>query len=306
MPKRARLISNPTSRTLPSRDRLATAPAWLRLHGWQADAFVSQRPGHTTELAREAAEQGYDVVIAAGGDGTMNEVINGIAGTATALAVIPGGTANVWAKEIGLPRHPGSVAAMIERNHRLRVDLGLAGDRYFLLMASFGLDSIVAQMVTSPSKARLGRGAYITRGLREAMQYTGARAEIVADGETLRMPLLLALIGNTRSYGGLISISNRASATDGLLDLVTYPAGGIGRTALHLARTLGGWHEGRNGATYRHVREVSVSTERPLPVQADGEIVGTTPMRFTIQPAALDVIVPSDRVAPALAPVARR
>ena len=300
MQKRARLIANPVSRTLPSRDRLATAPAWLRRHGWQVDALVSQEQGHATALAREAAEHGYDVVIAAGGDGTVNEVVNGIARTDTALAVIPGGTANVWTREIRSPRHPGSVAAMVERGRRLRVDLGLAGDRYFLLMASLGIDSIVTGMVTAVAKTRFGRGAYIARGLREALQYRGIETEITADGDTWETTLLLALLGNTRSYGGLISISHRASAVDGLLDLVTYRAGGAGRLALHLTRTALGRHTGWQGATYRQVRDVYVRTTPSVPVQADGEIVGATPMRFGIVPAALDVIVPRSTRAAAL------
>jgi diacylglycerol kinase (ATP) len=293
MQKRARLIANPKARTLPSRDRLATAPAWLRLHGWQVDSFRSRDGAHTTDLAREAADLGYDVVIAAGGDGTINEVVNGIACSNTALAVIPGGTGNVWAREMGTPTHPGSVAAMIDGGRRIRIDLGMAGDRYFVLMASFGLDSSVVAVVTGQSKERFGRGAYISRGIREALHYRGIQAEISADGETWRMPLYLALLGNTRSYGGLISISNRANATDGMLDLVAYRAGGMGRFAGDLARTLMGRHLSRTGAVFRRIREAHVSTDPVVPVQADGEIVGMTPMRFAVVPRALDVIIPA-------------
>ena len=298
--KRARLIANPASRTLPSRDRLATAPAWLRLHGWQVDGFVSQAPGHTEELAREAAHLGYDVVIAAGGDGTLNEVVNGIAGSETAVAAIPGGTANVWAVEAGIPTHPASVAAMIERGRRIRVDLGLAGGRYFLLMASAGIDSLVASVVTSQSKARRGRRAYIGRGVRELLRYRGILAEIRADGWSWRGPLLLALLGNTRSYGAMISIAHQADATDGLLDLVVYRSGKPVGAAVHLLRTVTGLHAGGYGAEYRRVREAEISTTPSVPVQADGEIVGHTPMRFSIAPRALNVVVPSHARIPSL------
>ncbi|MGH2584846.1 MAG: diacylglycerol/lipid kinase family protein [Dehalococcoidia bacterium] len=300
MTKRARLIANPAARTLPSRDRLVIAPAWLRLHGWEVDSFRSESSAHATALAREAAEQGYDAVIAAGGDGTVNDVVNGIAGTETALAVIPGGTANVWSRETGTPSHPGSVAAMLEGGRRARIDLGLAGERYFLLMTSLGLDSAVVAMVTGAAKSRHGRLAYIARGLQEALHYRGVDAEITADGETWRMPLLVALLGNTRSYGGLISISNRAHAADGLLDLVTYRAAGVAPFALDLARTAVGRHAGKGGTRYRHVREAFITTTPAVPVQADGEIVGSTPMRFTIVPRALTVILPPDRRPPAL------
>jgi YegS/Rv2252/BmrU family lipid kinase len=299
MTKRARLIVNPWSRTLPSHDRLATAPAWLRLHDWQVDVVRTDGPLHATELARNAAREGYDAVIAAGGDGTVNEVVNGIAGSETALAVIPGGTANVWAREVGSPRHPGSVAAMLEHGQRRRIDLGIAGDRYFLLMASFGLDSAVAASVSSYAKAHFGRVAYVARGLREATRYSGVQAEITADGETWRIPLLLGLLGNTRSYGGLISVSHRARANDGLLDMVLYRAGGILGFGRQLARTLVQQHESGLGTVYREVRDVTVRTDPVVPVQADGEVIGQTPMRFTIDPLALTVIVPEGR-APAI------
>jgi diacylglycerol kinase (ATP) len=293
MTKRARLIVNPRARTLPSRDRLATAPAWLRLHDWQVDVVRTDGPTHATDLARAAALDGYDAVIAAGGDGTVNEVVNGIAGTDTALAVIPGGTANIWTREVGSPRHPGSVAAMLEGGQRRRIDLGIADGRYFLLMASFGLDSAVAASISSFAKARFGRVAYIARGIREAARYTGVQAEITADGETWRLPLLLGLLGNTRSYGGLISISHRACADDGLLDMVLYRAGGVLGLGRQVAHTLAGRHDGALGTVYRKVRDVTVQTDPVVPVQADGEVIGATPMRFGIAPRALNVILPA-------------
>jgi YegS/Rv2252/BmrU family lipid kinase len=287
------MIVNPTSRTLPSRDRLAVATAWLELHGWQVDTRRTRAPLEAIEAAREAAQLGYDVVIAAGGDGTVHEVVNGIAGTHTALAVIPGGTTNVWVREIGAPWHPGDVAAMIERGERQRIDLGMAGDRYFLLMASLGIDSTVTAVLPSETKQRFGRLAYVARGLRELTRYRGVRADISADGHALRLPLLLALVGNTRSYGGVLLISHRARATDGLLDLVAYRAGGVAGFAGQILATALGWHHRVPGTVYRHVEHVNVSTRPSVPVQADGEVIGHTPMTFRIAPRALDVIVPA-------------
>lgn len=292
MSKRVRVIVNPAARTLPSRDRLETAPAWLRLHEWQVDVRWTDAPRDAESLARSAADDGFDAVVAVGGDGTVNEVANGLAGSRTALAVIPAGTANVWAHEIGGPRHPGSVAAMVDGGHRRRVDLGMAGARYFLLMASLGLDSAVAAMLNATAKARFGRAAYIGRGIREMARYRGIQATITADGQTWRLPLLIALLGNTRSYGGLISISHRARADDGVLDLVMYRAGGVAGFTGHVLRTLLRTHAADDGTVYRQVREVRVETDPVVPVQVDGEVIGTTPMSFRVVPAALDVIVP--------------
>lgn len=293
MTKRACIIINPVARTLPSRDRLETAPAWLRLHDWRVDLHWTTAPLEAESLARAAAAAEYDAVLVVGGDGTVNEVANGLAHSVTAMAVIPAGTANVWAREIGGPRHPASVAAMLVHGHRRRIDLGRAGSRYFLLMASLGLDSAVAAMVDgSVTKARFGRAAYIGRGVREMTRFRGIDAEITADGETWRMPLLIALLGNTRSYGGLLSISHRARADDGLLDLVLYRAGGVANFAGHFVRTVLHTHAAATSTRYQQVREVTIRTNPVVPVQADGEVIGVTPMNFAIVPAALTVITP--------------
>jgi diacylglycerol kinase family enzyme len=126
------------------------------------------------------------------------------------------------------------------------------------------------------------------------------QAEITADGWSWRGSLLLALLGNTRSYGSMISIANRADATDGLLDLVVYRSVGPAGTAVDFLRTATGMHAGRFGAEYRRVHVAEISTVPPVPVQADGEIVGRTPMRFGVAPRALTVIVPADTHIPAL------
>lgn len=300
MTKRALLIINPAARTLPSRDRLATASAWPRLHGWQVESVRTSAPLEATSLARRAAVDGVDVVIAAGGDGTVNEVVNGLAGSETALLVIPAGTTNIWTREIRGPQHPGSVAALLEHGQRRRIDLGMAGDRYFLLMASLGLDSAVASMIDPKVKARFGRAAFIIPGVQEALRYRAVRAEITADGLSLRMPLFLLLLGNTRSYGGMLNISHRARAVDGMLDLVAYRAGGMAVEIRQLLRTLVGRHAGKDGAVYRQVREVSVRTDPPVPVQVDGEVFGETPMTFRVAPAVLNVIVPAGPLPPIL------
>ena len=149
MPRRACLIVNPVARTLPSPDRLATASAWLRLHGWVVEQHRTESAGHGTDLARAAAERGCEAVIAVGGDGTVNDVVNGIAGTPAALAVISAGTANVWAREIGLPRHPAAVARVVDEGEVRLVDLGTFNERLFMLIASLGVDSVVVSSRSS-------------------------------------------------------------------------------------------------------------------------------------------------------------
>lgn len=291
MPKRARLIYNPFARTLPSPDRLATAPAWLRLRGWTVDEFPTEGQGHARELARDAAEAGYDAVITAGGDGLVNESVNGLAGSQTALAVIAAGTTNVWAREVRLPRHPAAVARLLDHGVVHEIDLGIVNGRYFLLMASLGVDSIVVSAISPWVKRTFGKMAYVTRGVREAVTFPGVPAEIDVDGERIEDRLLMLVVGNTRSYGGALKITNRAIADDGQLDMVLYGGVGAPRVAGYLARTFIGSHVDMAGALYRGAQHIEVRTARPLPVQADGDAVGTTPVTFTVARAALRVIV---------------
>ncbi|HZU77984.1 MAG TPA: diacylglycerol kinase family protein [Dehalococcoidia bacterium] len=290
--KHACLIVNPVARTLPSPDRLATAPAWLRLHGWTVDEYQSERPGHATELARAAADGGCDVVIAVGGDGTINEVINGLAGSETALAVIPAGTANVWAREVQMPRHPAAVARLLDYGEVHRIDLGMVNDRYFLLMASLGVDSVVVAVISPWAKRTFGRLAYVTTGVWQAIRFPAVRTCIRVDGERMPAQLLMLVVGNTRSYGGALTITNRAVADDGLLDVVLYNGSGPGRFVGYLARTFIGKHVSAPGTLYRRAGCIEVDTETPLPVQADGDVIGTTPTQLRVAPGALRVIVP--------------
>lgn len=298
MPKRARLIYNPVARTLASPDRLATAPAWLRLRGWTVDEFATEGPEHARELARAAAEAGYEAVIAAGGDGLVSESANGLAGSQTALAVIASGTTNVWAREVQLPRHPAAVARLLDHGVVHPVDLGLVNGRYFLLMASLGVDSIVVSAISPWLKRTFGKIAYVTRGVREAVTFPGVPAVIDVDGERIEDRLLMLVVGNTRSYGGAIKITNRAIADDGQLDMVLYGGVGAPRVAGYLARTFIGSHVDMAGALYRGAQHIEVHTARPLPIQADGDAIGTTPAIFSVARAALRVIVPPDLRSP--------
>jgi diacylglycerol kinase (ATP) len=296
--KRARFIINPTARTLPSPDRLATGPAWLRLRGWEVEECWTRKPGHAEQLAREAAEHGVDVVIVVGGDGTVREAVGGLAGSRTALAMVPAGTANVWAHEVRLPRHPAAVARLVDHGETRTVDVGVCNGHRFLLMASTGIDSTVVTSLAPWAKRLFGRAAYIAHGFHKATRFTPLQSRVSVDGEAVSGPLLMAVVGNTRSYGGLIKVTNRAVADDGLLDVMLYTGKGFGRFLVYLARTVIGRHTSVPGTLYRTGRVVTIETERPVPVQADGDLITHTPAQFTVEPRALRVVVPPDTRSP--------
>lgn len=290
MPK-VRLVWNPLARRLTA-PKLEAAVAHLRAAGWEADLRRTEGPRHATALALQAATAGFDVVAACGGDGTVNEVVNGLAGSSTALAVVPGGTANVWAKEVGLPRDPLRAARLIVEGERRTVDVGSAGGRRFLLMAGAGFDAHVVNRVAPTVKQRLGAASYVLQGLRELVRYQGAPQTLHLDGRECATPVFWLVLGNTRSYGGVVRITNRALVDDGLLDLCVFQQPGVFPFAFYGLGILAGRHGGARGTVWERVHVLEVDGP-PLPVQVDGEPAGHTPMRFWAEPGALQAIVPA-------------
>ncbi len=267
------------------------AQVW-RAAGWSVDMQPTQAAGDGTRLAREAAMAGYDLVAAAGGDGTINEIVNGLAGSETALTPLPIGTVNVWARELGLPMQPRATAEALLRGTIRRVDLGLAGERYFLLMAGVGFDAAVVMAVHAREKRRLGALAYVVRAVALAFAYGGTRAQITIDGDPLFGRVLMLVIGNTRLYGGVISITSEAIIDDGLLDVCLLRGRNWLRSLGQISSVLRRRQRADPQVEYRLAREVTISARRPLPIQVDGDYIGTTPMTFTIAPRALRVLLP--------------
>lgn len=301
MSRRALFVYNPVARGAPSLDRLRDAVAWLEGQGWETLLEATTAAMHATELAREAARKGYDVVAACGGDGTVSEVANGLAGSSTALAVVPGGTANVWAKEVRVPRNPLAATKVIAGGERRRIDLGLASTegqlacggshRYFLLMIGVGLDGLVVGTVPEGLKRRLGAGAYVLHGLRHTLSYRSRPTHLVLDGQPTETDLFWMVVGNTRSYGGVVNVTRQAVADDGRLDLCLFRGYGLPRLTAYGLRILVGRHHQAGDVLYRPVESVEVSGP-VLHVQADGEYLGETPMSFRAVAGALQVVLP--------------
>ena len=285
------LIRNPAARHRLDDVALAAAIDVLRSGGWDVTLAETAREGHATEIARDAAERGIDVVVANGGDGTINEIINGIAKTATALAVLPGGTANVWAREIGISNKPVEAMRAAVTGERRQVDLGSANGRYFLLMAGIGFDARIVPAVSSVWKRRLGSASYVVSGAREIFTAQHRRASIVIDGDASDTDLFWMIIGNTRSYGGITDIMYRAHVDDGLLDVGIMHRGGVRRVIVDGIRVLRKKHDDSRNIDYVHARTIEITTSG-IAIQVDGEAAGETPVRFEVVPLALNVIVP--------------
>ena len=283
------MIVNPAARGVPEIERLREAIS--RVAGWEATLEATTSAGHATELARAAAQRGIDAVVACGGDGTMNEVANGLAGSDTAMATVRGGTANIWAKEIGASKDPSEAVRVLADGELRSMDLGLAGERHFLLMAGIGFDASIVQRVSSRLKRWSGALAYAVPSVLRAFGHRSISAELVVDGEALSTPLYWLLLGNTRNYGGVLNLTHQAKANDGLLDILLLQHGGLPRLAWLALWALLRRHQNRAEVVYRTASSIDVRTPG-LPVQIDGEYLGETPMTFGVAPGALRVLVP--------------
>jgi diacylglycerol kinase (ATP) len=294
------VIRNPASRNVATPERLGAALQVARDAGWAVELAATEHGGHATEIARDAAARGVDVVVVHGGDGTINEVVNGIAGRRTALGVLPAGTANVWAKEIGVAKDPVRAMRQMVEGRRERVDLGIANGRYFLLMAGLGLDARIVARTGPTLKRYTGAAAYLLSGVGTALRTRPWTADLRIDGaESRGVPLYWMLVSNTRSYGGLADIMYRAHANDGLLDVAVMHHGGPLRLLDAMTRLLFKRHDRTSNIDYVAARLVEVPTPG-IPVQIDGEVAGETPIRFEVAPLALVVIVPRDLETPLL------
>ena len=290
---RALIVFNPIAGQASSleHDLYAAGKVWSE-RGWKVDMQPTAGPGDGTRIAREAAALGYDVVAAAGGDGTVNEVVNGLAGTATALAALPVGTVNVWVREIGLPLQPRAAAEALLNAQVRAIDLGRAGDRYFLLMAGVGFDAAVTAEVRPAEKRRLGIFAYLIRAYELAWRFRGTRVRVSLDGKVVRSRVLMVVLGNSQLYGGVLKVTVRASLDDGLLDVCIIKGNTLRSAPFRVLSILLQRYNLDPKLEYHRARTVRIETRRSLPVQVDGDYIGQTPMTFEAVPGALRALLP--------------
>jgi diacylglycerol kinase (ATP) len=256
--------------------------------------------GDATRLARGAAEAGFDAVWVAGGDGTVGEAVNGLVHSKTALGVLPVGTGNVWAKQLRLHTytltHPFRLreAAVAQTEGCVRsVDVGRVNGRYFLLWAGLGFDALVTSELEPRPRPikRLGPLPYIVAAVTLARDYSGVRTRILMDGRTIRGRTILVVVSNVQDYA-LFRISKQARMDDGLLDVLIFKGLGFSYILRHAAKIFSGRHLQDPRTIHRQVRSITVVSDVPISVQADGDPLGTTPVTLNVVPRALRVLVP--------------
>jgi YegS/Rv2252/BmrU family lipid kinase len=295
-PRKAILISNPKTGRYASRRRpVQELAVQLESLGVKVDLKLTQRPGDATEIAARAARNGTSDVIVAGGDGTINEAIQGLAGTNARLAIIPRGTGNVLARELGLPLDDEQALKIVAQGKSRQIYLGLAIDettnerRHFVLMAGIGLDASVVKGVQPKLKKRIGKGAFWVSGLSHLATWNPRPFILEINGHNYTSTF--AAIGKAAKYGGDLAITPGARLDEPEFEICIIDT----RSRLRYLRLLS--HAMRNGMPrntpeVQFIKATTIKAHGDAHVQIDGELIGHLPMRFEIAPHSLEIIVP--------------
>jgi diacylglycerol kinase (ATP) len=287
------IIANPTSGFMPVQAaRLHETLAFLESEGWQADLWYTQGPGDGGALARKAVDLGANIVVAAGGDGTINDIIQGLVGSETALAVLPTGTVNVWAREMGIPLDMHKAREVLVNGQTRSVDVGWINGRYFLLMVGIGIDGQVTRAVDHKPLKRLGVLGYVLAALWFGPGYKGFPVIVNSNYVVVKTRALQVFIGNTQLYAGTLKFTWQARLDDGLLDLCIVRKRSLPGRIIVLSDFILRRDQRRMWVRYDQVRSIQIDTPAPIAYQVDGDSGGQTPAILTVAQKALKVVVP--------------
>lgn len=265
----------------------------LRGLGYDVEERETAGVGDATRFAREAVQQGLDLVCAIGGDGTVNETINGLAGAEVPLAIVPTGTVNVLAMELGIPLEPPDAVKLLEVGTVSWIDLGLAGDRYFGLMAGVGMDAAVVASLNPVLKKAFKEAAFAVQGLANYLTKEEPLIRVTTAERTVEG--YFAVFGNSSNYGGGFGITPLADMRDGLLDVCVLKDKSFLSTIWYWSAALINAHIKHPKVEYFRTEAaeiVTVEEGKEVLVQTDGEMAGKLPLTCRVVPRSLRVVVP--------------
>ncbi|MFN7931149.1 MAG: diacylglycerol kinase family protein [Blastocatellia bacterium] len=255
--------------------------------------------GDATRLAAQAVEQKADLVIVCGGDGTINETAQALVGTATALAILPAGTANVLAKEMRLPRRAEDLARLIAAGSQREISVGLASkpdkswQRYFLLMAGIGLDATIIETVNPAQKKQWGLGSYVLAGLKTLVQWPVRPFTLQYDQR--QCEATFAIVANAANYAAWFKIAPRSTMDSPQLDICIFNSQSRLMYLGYAFLSLFGAHTISPDVIYEPITAINAQNKEAattIPVQLDGELVGHLPMQFSCVSQALRIVAP--------------
>jgi len=255
------------------------------------EIYATTRTGEAEAMARRGVQEGFEKIVAAGGDGTINEVVNGLAGTGTTLGLLPIGTMNVFATELGLPVHDLEVCWKIVKGDSTRaVDLPKANQKFFVQLAGVGLDAQVVKETSSQLKRNFGPLSYVISAVQIAARkppklFIQSEDASIDEGS-------FVLIGNGRLYGGPFPFFKHAALDDGLLDVIVFKRLGYLEIIKYLQDVVFSSDIRVPEIEYFQTRRLRVESDQTVPVELDGELVGNCPVEFSLQERSLRVLVP--------------
>jgi diacylglycerol kinase (ATP) len=298
--REALIISNPKAGRGTRERQLDSARRILAASGVETELSITDAPGAATALARQAVREGRQMVIVCGGDGTLNETVNGLAGSAVPMALLPAGTANVLAKELGLPWNVERAASLLASSQLRRIAIGAVtatnggqSQRYFVSMGGAGPDGAIVNGVSHGLKNRAGTLAYWAEGLQQLARYSFPRFRATVHGQSIDATFII--VGRTKHYGGPFQITTEASLYSDEFELMLCTSS---NRADYLAYIPMMWLGRLRKARGTHfLKATSVRCEpldsEPAYLQVDGEPAGHLPAEFRIVPDALTLAVPA-------------
>ena len=301
--RRALLLYNPVAGRFPVKPFLKSALKALAESGWQTETLATQSGKHAVESARQAANEKFDAVFASGGDGTISQAAAGLVGSQTALGILPSGTANVLALELGLPVFSWTRWRALKENAQTlanapirAVDVGLCNGQPFLLWAGMGLDAMTIHALEPRIRVEkfFAFPEYFGATVWNAAQWGGVDLRLWADGQEVEGRFMVAVANNIRRYmGGLAVLSPEAHMDDGEFDLWLLSGNNLGDALLRAYELWRGHHLSSDKARRIPFRTLRVEADSPFLVQADGEPrPETREVVIAIQPRALRMLIP--------------
>jgi len=288
--ERALAIVNPVAGN-GAGERIASGiAAEFRSQGMRVDVVRTPAPDEAARLAREGAADGYRIIIAVGGDGTANEVANGIAGSTAALALYPIGGGNDFARALGYPRRRKDIPRFLRGARRHAIDVGEINGRVFVNSAGVGIDGHVARRIAATSRATGKAVGYFAGSLVGIATYRPQPMRVLVDGELHAGRFLTVVAANGTHFGSGMHVAPEASLDDGQLDILL--AGDLSRwsSLVALAKLYRGTHVDGRKIVMKRARALEIELERPLSAQLDGETVTAQRYSIRVRPGALEVL----------------
>lgn len=296
--KRVKLIINPSSGRQTMERKIDSLCKLLLNDGYIVGKFFTEKKYDAMLEAKRTCNDSFDMIIACGGDGTVNEVVKGImlSERKLPLAIMASGTVNDFANYMDIPKNVNVFFNMIKEEKIIEVDLGKLNDDYFINVAAGGLLTNVGYQVQADMKAVLGRMAYYFEGIKELTLQNLDPIEVRISSEeyTSEEEILLFLISNSSSIGGFKKLAPEADVIDGLLDVVIIKKSAVSDLANIFFNVLTGDHINHPNVVYYKTKSVLIESKVKVPIDIDGEYGGTLPAKFHVIPKALKIFIKED------------